>query len=233
MGYLRRQPRTSVAILPVVLTVIAADDFHGTANLYGAFNVALAIGLIGGALVAAAWRDNRLRGILVLGAAFGAAQAVTALAAGRLAFLGLLTTVGFSNLAFQTVANSAIQLWTAPEMRGQVLGVYGQVFLGGTPIGAPIVGAFTEHVGAEPGWRRAGSFPSPSPSSWRSPCGQGRGAGPLPGTFTALTWRRPDRAVRPGPGGARCGSRRSGYTTRHGLAPAKIPALRPAVRPSV
>jgi MFS family permease len=170
-GYLRRQPRTSVAILlvgfvgtfglnfPVVLTVIAADEFHGTANLYGAFNVALAIGSIGGALVAAAWRGNRLRWILVLGATFGAAQAVTALAAGRLAFLGLLTAVGFSNLAFQTVANSAIQLWTAPEMRGQVLGVYGQVFVGGTPIGAPIVGAFTEHVGGRAGMAACGIVP--------------------------------------------------------------------------
>jgi MFS family permease len=170
-GYLRRRPRTAVAIFlvgvvgtfglnfPVVLTVIAADDFHGSANLYGAFNVALAIGSIGGALVAAGWRGSRLRRIVVLGAAFGAAQAVTALAVDRMAFLGLLTAVGFSNLAFQTVANSAVQLWTAPEMRGQVLGVYGQVFVGGTPIGAPIVGAFTEHAGGRAGMAACGVVP--------------------------------------------------------------------------
>ena len=76
-----------------------------------------------------------------------------------MAFLGLLTAVGFSNLAFQTVANSAVQLWTAPEMRGQVLGVYGQVFVGGTPIGAPIVGAFTEHVGGRAGMAVCGLVP--------------------------------------------------------------------------
>jgi MFS family permease len=169
--YLRRRPRTAVAIFlvgvvgtfglnfPVVLTVIAADDFHGSANLYGAFNVALAVGSIGGALVAAGWRGSRLRRIVMLGAAFGATQAVTALAGDRMAFLGLLTAVGFSNLAFQTVANSAVQLWTAPEMRGQVLGVYGQVFVGGTPIGAPIVGAFTEHVGGRAGMAACGVVP--------------------------------------------------------------------------
>jgi MFS family permease len=170
-GYLRRRPRSAVVILlvgvvgtfglnfPVVLTVIAADEFHGSANLYAAFNVALAIGSIGGALVAAGWRGSRLRRILVLGAAFGATQAVTAFAVDRVAFLGLLTAVGFSNLAFQTVANSAVQLWTAPEMRGQVLGVYGQVFVGGTPIGAPIVGAFTEHVGGRAGMAACGVVP--------------------------------------------------------------------------
>jgi putative membrane protein insertion efficiency factor len=170
-GYLRRRPRTAVAILlvgvvgtfglnfPVVLTVIAADDFHGSANLYGAFNIALAVGSIGGALVAAGWRGSRLRRIILLGGAFGAAQAVTALAGDRMAFLGLLTTVGFSNMAFQTVANSAVQLWTAPEMRGQVLGVYGQVFVGGTPIGAPIVGAFTDHAGGRAGMAACGIVP--------------------------------------------------------------------------
>jgi MFS family permease len=171
LRYLRHRPRTAIAILlvgvvgtfglnfPVVLTVIAAQDFHGSANLYGAFNVALAIGSIGGALVAASWRGGGLRRIVVLGAAFGAAQAVTALAGDRTAFLGLLLTVGFSNLAFQTVANSSIQLWTDPSMRGQVLGVYGQVFVGGTPIGAPIVGALTDQVGGRAGMAACGIVP--------------------------------------------------------------------------
>ena len=170
-GHLRHHPRTAVAILlvgvvgtfglnfPVVLTVIAADDFHGDADLYGAFNVALALGSIAGALVAAGWQGERLRQIVVLGAVFGAAEAATALAGDRIAFLGLLLVVGFSNLAFQTVANSAIQLWTDPGMRGRVLGVYGQVFVGGTPIGAPVVGAFTEHVGGRAGMAACGLVP--------------------------------------------------------------------------
>src|SRR4051812_30847220 len=118
--YLRHRPRTATVILlvgvvgtfglnfPVVLTVIASRDFHGDADLYGLFNVALAVGSIGGALVAGSWRGSRLRQIVALGAAFGAAQAVTAIAGDRLVFLGLLVTLGFSNLAFQIVANSAI-----------------------------------------------------------------------------------------------------------------------------
>jgi plasmid stabilization system protein ParE len=145
---------------PVVLTVIAADDFHGSANLYGAFNVAP--------------RDRldrrRAGGRRGGGAAAYAGSSCSAPRSGRrrpsrrspvdrVAFLGLLTAVGFSNLAFQTVANSAVQLWTAPEMRGQVLGVYGQVFVGGTPIGAPIVGAFTEHVGGRAGMAACGVVP--------------------------------------------------------------------------
>ena len=44
-------------------------------------------------------------------------------------------------------------------MRGQVLGVYGQVFVGGTPIGAPIVGALTDQVGGRAGMAACGIVP--------------------------------------------------------------------------
>ena len=36
--------------------------------------------------------------------------------------------------------NSALQLAVAPEMRGRVMALYSIVFLGSTPIGAPLVG---------------------------------------------------------------------------------------------
>jgi MFS family permease len=172
LRYLRGNPRIALTILlvgvvgtfglnfPVVLTVIAQQDFHGTANLYGAFNICLAVGSIAGALVAAGRTGRaRLRQIVILCAVFGAVQFAAALAEPRSAFLVLLVLLGFSNLTFQTVANSAVQLWTHPGLRGRVLGVYGQLFVGGTPIGAPLVGAMTTHWGGRIGMAFCGAAP--------------------------------------------------------------------------
>jgi MFS family permease len=171
LRYLRQEPRIAVTLLlvgvvgtfglnfPVVLTVIAQDDFHGTADLYGVFNVMIAMGSIAGALVIAGRARARLVQIIALSAAFGAVQLTTAFMSNLLAFLVFLIALGFSNLAFQTVANSAVQLWTAPRIRGRVLGVYGQLFVGGTPIGAPLIGALTARCGGRVGMAVCGAVP--------------------------------------------------------------------------
>ena len=44
-------------------------------------------------------------------------------------------------------ANSTLQLTSRPNMRGRVMALYGIVFLGTTPIGAPIAGWVGEHLG--------------------------------------------------------------------------------------
>ena len=54
---------------------------------------------------------------------------------------------GLALLTFSTAANSATQLGTTPEMRGRVMGLYLLVFLGGTPLGAPLVGWVAEQFG--------------------------------------------------------------------------------------
>jgi MFS family permease len=47
-----------------------------------------------------------------------------------------------------TAANASVQLATEPAMRGRVMALYMAVFMGGTPIGSPIIGWIGEHVGA-------------------------------------------------------------------------------------
>jgi MFS family permease len=170
-AYLRRRPHIGLTIglvgvvgtfglnFPIVLTVIAERDYRGTAALYGLFNVMLAIGSVAGALVAAGRTRARLRHIVALGVAFGAAQLLAAVVTGRGAFLVLLVVLGFANLAFQAIANSAVQLWTEPGLRGRVLGLYGQVFVGGTPIGAPLIGALTARCGGRVGMAVCGGLP--------------------------------------------------------------------------
>ncbi len=48
--------------------------------------------------------------------------------------------IGISAQTFTITANSTVQLSTEPAMRGRVMAMYLAIALGGTPIGAPIVG---------------------------------------------------------------------------------------------
>jgi MFS family permease len=58
--------------------------------------------------------------------------------------------VGLASLTFMTTANALVQTTTKPVMRGRVMALYMAIFAGGTPIGAPIVGAVADAWG--PRW---------------------------------------------------------------------------------
>jgi MFS family permease len=75
-------------------------------------------------------------------------------------FLTLLAVMGFANLAFQAMANASVQLAVDPELRGRVMGLYMLAFIGGTPIGAPIIGALTNQFGARAGMAICGAVPA-------------------------------------------------------------------------
>jgi MFS family permease len=51
-----------------------------------------------------------------------------------------LIVVGVSAQTFTTTVNSTVQLSTEPAMRGRVVAILLAIALGGTPLGAPIVG---------------------------------------------------------------------------------------------
>jgi MFS family permease len=53
-------------------------------------------------------------------------------------------------LTFTNTSNSLMQLSTEPAMRGRVMALRVAIALGGTPIGAPIVGWVADHLG--PRW---------------------------------------------------------------------------------
>ena len=83
-------------------------------------------------------------------------------------------------VTFSAGVNSTMQLAVAPAMRGRVMALYSVVFLGSTPIGAPLVGWLAGvagprvgmALGAMRGAGRGGAWPaSPTPArtSARSP----------------------------------------------------------------
>jgi predicted MFS family arabinose efflux permease len=58
------------------------------------------------------------------------------------------------------MANASVQISVDPELRGRVMGLYMLVFVGGTPIGAPVIGAITSHYGARTGMLVCGLVPA-------------------------------------------------------------------------
>ena len=144
---------------PVVLTAMAKSTFGGDASTYGLFNIVLGLGSAAGAVLAGAASRTRTRTIVGAAAVFGILQAAAALAPGIAVFLVLLAAMGFVNLVCQAMANSSVQLAVDPELRGRVMGLYMLVFIGGTPVGAPIVGAVTSHYGARAGMLLCGAVP--------------------------------------------------------------------------
>jgi MFS family permease len=145
---------------PIVLTGMARDTFHSGASLYGLFNIMLAVGSVSGALIAGARSHVRLRQLTAGAAAFGVAQVAAALAPDEVSFLVLLAVMGAVNLAFQAMANSFVQIGCAPAYRSRVMGLYMLVFVGGTPVGAPIIGAVTSAFGARVGMFACGAIPA-------------------------------------------------------------------------
>jgi len=128
--------------------LMATTVFGKGAGEYGMLGSILAIGSLGGALMAARRKRPRVR--LVIGAAFA-----FGLAAGAMSLMPTYTTfaitsilVGFCTLTMLTSANAAIQVSTDPAFRGRVMSLYMMVLMGSTPLGSPLVGWIGETFGA-------------------------------------------------------------------------------------
>lgn len=134
---------------PIFISTMTVE-FGADADTFGLLSSSMAIGSVSGALLAA--RSERPRWTLVIGGlgAFAVACAVLAWVPNLWLFAVGLALAGFTAQLFMTNANSTVQLSTAPEMRGRVMALYSAVFLGGTPIGAPIVGWVADAYG--PRW---------------------------------------------------------------------------------
>ncbi|WP_306232248.1 MFS transporter [Agrococcus beijingensis] len=125
---------------PIYISTMTSVEYRAQADTFGILSSAMAIGSVTGALLAA--RSTRPRftfiigglGLFVLGCTFAAVSPHI------IVFGVALVVAGFTAQLFMTNANSMVQLTSAPEVRGRVMALYGAVFMGGTPIGAPIVG---------------------------------------------------------------------------------------------
>ena len=65
-----------------------------------------------------------------------------------LTFALLAPVTGLTALTFITSANTYMQLHTDAGVRGRVMALYLMIFMGGTPVGAPIIGWIGQEYGA-------------------------------------------------------------------------------------
>jgi MFS family permease len=132
---------------PIFASTMAVHFGQG-AGEFGVLSSALAIGAVVGALLAARTESPRKSLLLVSTMMFGVGCAIAAVMPTYWAFALVLPLVGISAQTFMTTANSTVQLSTEPEVRGRVMAIYMAIFMGGTPIGAPIVGWVANEFGA-------------------------------------------------------------------------------------
>lgn len=134
----------------VFIAVMARTEFGQDAGVFGVLSSVLAIGSVAGSLLSARRDRPRLRFIFGAAGAFGVTSLLAALAPTLWLFGLALIPVGFAALTIVTSANAYVQTTTDPVMRGRVMALYFAIFLGGTPLGAPIVGWVADTAG--PRW---------------------------------------------------------------------------------
>ncbi|MCM1969825.1 MULTISPECIES: MFS transporter [unclassified Streptomyces] len=143
---------------PVYLSAFADDVFHAGAGSYSLFNTLMAVGSLSGALLAARRGTARLRMVVLAAVAFGSLQIVAALAPSLWTFALFMVPIGMFGMTVNVTANSNVQLSTDPAMRGRVMSLYMMVFMGGSPIGAPIAGWITDVYGVRAGLASGGAM---------------------------------------------------------------------------
>lgn len=131
------------------LAVVARNVFGRGADAYGLLATLLAVGTLTGAALAARRSGRgrpRLRLVFGAAAAFGALEVAVGLMPTYTTFGLMLIPCGAAALTFTTAVNSTVQLSVDPQLRGRVMGLYMLLFLGGNPVGAPMMGWLAEEV---------------------------------------------------------------------------------------
>ncbi|MFI1048368.1 MFS transporter [Streptomyces griseoruber] len=136
---------------PVYLSAFADDVFHAGAGSYSLFNTLMAVGSLAGALLAARRGTARMRVMIGAAVLFGAMEILAATAPSLWLFALLMAPIGMFGMTINVTANTSIQMGTDPAMRGRVMALYMMVFLGGSPVGAPIAGWITDAYGVRAG----------------------------------------------------------------------------------
>lgn len=135
----------------VTLPLLAERTFDGGAGTFTMLYSAMSAGSLAGALGVARRTDADTRFLAHSALALGASMALLAMAPNQWLALVAVVPVGVTSIFLISGSNTVIQLRADPSMRGRALALTAVVFLGSTPIGGPIAGAVSEHLGARAG----------------------------------------------------------------------------------
>ena len=131
----------------IFIATMARVEYGAGAAEFGVLSSVMAVGSVTGALLSARRETPRLRFLLASAAVFGIGCLVAAVVPTLWSFGLALVLVGVAAQTFMTTANGMVQLSTDPAVRGRVMAIYMAIFMGGTPIGAPVVGLVANELG--------------------------------------------------------------------------------------
>ncbi|MGY1812890.1 MFS transporter [Blastococcus sp. SYSU D00820] len=133
----------------VTIALMAREEFGLGAEAFGLLSSFFAVGSLSGALLSTRRSARpRQRFLVVSAVVFGLLTVACGLMPSYASFAVLLVPTGAAALLFSVANNSFVQLGADPQMRGRVMALYFMCFMGGTPVGAPLVGWVSEHLGA-------------------------------------------------------------------------------------
>ena len=131
----------------ITTAMMATRVFHLGAAAFGILSAAVALGSLIGALVAARLERTPTAAFVLRSALiFGVVETVASLMPTFLTFVLILPLCGVMTLTTLIAANSTMQLRSTPQNRGRVMGIYLMIFLGGAPIGSPVVGWIAQTI---------------------------------------------------------------------------------------
>jgi MFS family permease len=133
---------------PIFISTMSVTVFRVGADGFGVLTSLMALGSVIGALLSARRERPRVAYLAAGTAVFGAGFVAAALMPNYWLFGLTLMVVGVSAQTFSTTALGTVQLATDPAMRGRVMAILLAIAMGGTPIGAPIVGWVADRFGA-------------------------------------------------------------------------------------
>ena len=126
----------------------ATKEFHKGPASYGLLGTFVAIGSFSGAIASARLeRFRQTRYVILSGGVFSTAVIILSVMPNYLAYALWLPVCGVSALTTMIMANSIVQVNSDPAIRGRIMGIYLLIFMGGTPVGSPLIGVMAEVVG--------------------------------------------------------------------------------------
>lgn len=142
-----------------VLVPLHADrTYGGSAREIGWLYAALGLGAFVGAITMANRQPTpTLRRLAAFSIAFGAFWAVEGVVPTFWTAMAAMVPAGYASMLFAITANSTLQRFTRPDMRGRVMALYTTIFLGSTAIGGPITGWSAERFGAPVAFAASGA----------------------------------------------------------------------------
>jgi MFS family permease len=132
----------------ITTALMATREFGKGPEEYGLLGSIMAIGSLTAALLSARRGRPRLRVLLVALVGFTVSSGLAAMAPTYPLFAVALVPVGLAALTALTTANAMVQLSVDPAMRGRVMALYMAIFMGGTPLGSPLIGWIGDVWGA-------------------------------------------------------------------------------------